>query len=444
MPAAIVPTLRNFVLADPLMLKRRLLSTACLLFCAVIFAYGAPAHAGAAEDWFERLATLTPQAALEQLEQAPPAYRQRSDYYYWLGVYSQKTGLPDAQVIEHLEHALMLNPDYAGAWYDYGLALCRIGDTASCQAVLETARTRFGTPPALKGEKEQLERPRFALAGEFRSNLGYSSNLNFGSGVESINVRLNGQDINLSLAGSSRAQSAFFADAALDLTLIPTDAPEFAATLTTYERLPAQNREVIGTYRAMVGDLIYAPTKTQRIGLQSYVMDDSRLGSLTAVGGWWQMQHSRQGTSSYLAVERRSPSGALASYLTLRGEQVAQVWRSLEVRVGVESDLPQGDRPGYSQLRSYFGWRLPLVIAGKGQLELGWRWQKAQDSQAYSFLFGDERRHIESRESRLRLSWPLGARTDLRLDARYTRQTSNIDLFELDEKYISIGVATRF
>ena len=451
MLAAITHTLRNFLLSGrasacrrPVAQKRNLLRTAGLLIGAIVASLGACQQAGAADDWFERLATLTPQAALEQLEQAPAAYRQRSDYYYWLGVYSQRAGLPDILVIEHFEHALMLNPNHAGAWYDYGLALCRTGDVASCQTVLETAHTRFGTPPALAGESGQLERPRFALAGEFRSNVGYSSNLNFGSGVESINLRLNGQDINLALASSSRAQSAFFGDAALDLKVIPTDAPEFTAMLTTYERFPQQNRDLIGDYRAIVGDLIYAPTPTQRVGLQGYSMNDSRLGSLSVVGAWWQLQQSRQGMATYLAAERRSPSGTLASYTTLRAEQVALIWRSLEGRIGAESDLPHGDRPGYSQQRLFLGWRLPVHILGQGQLELSGRWQDAQDSQTYSPLFGDEPRRISTRESRLRLSWPLGARVDLRFDARYTRQTSNIALFDLDEKYISAGIAARF
>jgi hypothetical protein len=401
-------------------------------------------QADAADDWFRHLSTLTPQAALERLEQAPLAYQQSGDYYYWLGVYAEKAKLPDMQVIEYFERALMLNPNHAGALYDYGLVLCRIGDVSSCQNVLQTAKTNFGTPPALAGENTPSERPRFALAGEFRSNVGYSSNLNFGSGVETINLRLNGQNVNLTLAGSSRAQSAYFGDAALNLSLVPTDFPQITATLSFYERFPLQNRELIGNLRATVGDLIYSLTPTQRLGLQAYVMNDSRLGSLAVNGIWWQLQHSGQDMSTYIAAEQRNPSGTLATYASLRAEHVARLWRSLEGRIGIENDLPQGDRPGYSQLRYFLGWRLPIKIFNKGQLELRGRWQNAQDSKAYSGLFGDERRRIETIESRLNLSWPLGARMDLLVDMRHTRQTSNIELFKLNENYISTGISARF
>ncbi len=411
------------------------------MLCVLALHCVGAARADAIGDWFVSLDQIPPETALQMLDEAPASYRQRGDYYYWLGVYTEKAGLPTAQAIAHFEHALMLDPNHAGAWYDYGLALCRIGDQASCQNVLETARARFGAPPALG---EAADRPMFALAGELRSNVGYSNNLNFGSGVESINLSLDGQDISLDLAATSRAQAAWFGDAALDVTLIPTDAPQLTATFTAYERLPLQNRELIGNYRVLVGDLIYAFTPSQRGGLQTYGIDDSNLGSLNVFGGWWQMQHEGLEASTLLGAERRNPSGSLASYTTLRAEYVARIWRSLEGRLGAEDDLPAGDRPGYSQRRWTVGLRLPLQIMERGQLEIGARWQDAQDTQAYSPLFGDVVRRITTREGRLRLSWPLAPRVDLRFDARYARQISNIDLFDLNEKYFTLGFAARF
>ena len=56
------------------------------------------------------------------------------------------------------------------------------------------------------------------------------------------------------------------------------------------------------------------------------------------------------------------------------------------VLADTEDDLPAGDRPGYSQRRWTVGVRLPLQIMERGQLEIGARWQDAQDTQAYSPL----------------------------------------------------------
>ena len=417
-------------------LSRHLAALACTLACLSSTA----AYADSWNEWLAGMAGLSPQAALERLQQAPAAYRQQADYFYWLGVYTLKAEAPLAQAIEYFEQALMLNPSHAGAWYDYGLVLCRTGDQASCQTILESARAHFGPPPALAN----VERPLLAISGEVRSHIGHSNNLNSGSQAEHINLWLDGQRIPLTLAGSSRAQGATFGDAAVDLRLVPTYAPQLALALNAYGRTPLQNRDLIGNYRVLAGELTYALTPYQRIGLHSYSMKDTQLGSLSALGTWWQMLHDQRGTHTLLAAERRAPSGSTPSYITLRAEAATRLWRGLEGRFGTESDLPDSNRPGHSQQRLILGLNLPLHILSKGKLEIAGRWQGAQDRAAYSPFFGDTRRKSQTQEIRLRFNWPLTPQIDLRTEARYIRQRSNIPLFDFNERMVSLGLAARF
>lgn len=282
---------------------RRLAAQACL----VVALASVRAHADAWSDWLAELSGLPAQTALQRLEQAPGQFRELADYYYWLGVYSQKAGMPAAQAIDHFEHALMLDPDHAGAWYDYGLALCQTGEQASCKAVLDHARSRFGLPPAL----QDRSLPRFLVSGEARGDIGYSSNLNAGSQAQSINLWLDGYPIPLLLADSGRAQPAWFAGAAFDLKLRPAQGQPLAATISAYARSPLQKRQQIGDYRVLAGEVGYSLAPDHRVGLHGYGMEDSRLGSLSVLGLWWQTTYGTGSTQTLLAAEQRNLSGEI-------------------------------------------------------------------------------------------------------------------------------------
>ncbi len=415
--------------------RQRAIRAACALALLTSFA----ARADDWDSWLEEVLKLSPQAAVQRLQEAPEHFWGKADYYYWLGVFTLKTGAP-ALAIEHFERALMIAPDHAGAWYDYGLAHCRKGDQASCRSILDTALSRFGPPPAL----HNIEQPRFMVSGEIRSHAGYSSNLNSGSTSDQINLWINGQAFPLLLAGSSRSQGASFSDAALDLRISPTHSPEIVANLSIYKRRPWENRDMIGDYSVLAGELSYLATSDQRIGLQSYELKDSRLGSLSVLGAWWQKQYGPSGTQTQLTIERRSPSSDLPSYYTLRAEGITYIHRGLELRTAIENDLPDSDRPGRSQKRLTLALSQHLKIMDKGRLELSGRWQGARDSDTYSPFFGDTHRKLQTWETRLRFNWPLTPQIDLRSEARYTRQRSNLSLFDLDERMITLGLAARF
>ncbi|WP_170285845.1 tetratricopeptide repeat protein [Propionivibrio limicola] len=414
---------------------RLTLSLALMLLCLGSRA----AHSQSWRDWIEQTHRLPPAAALERLENAPESFRQLADYYYWRGHYTKQTGGSTEAANELFEHALMLDPDHAGAWYDLGIGLCKAGDLDSCKTLLLSAKERFGAPPIAP---ESL--PAFIASGEIRTRLGYSNNLNAGSQTAALGLWLDGQRILLPLANASRAQASGFIDTTIDLQAIPTFAPRWSLALTAYGRHPFQHRDILGNYHLFAFESGYAVTAQQRTGVQTYRMEDSQQGSLAAHNLWWQYIHTASATQSRITAERRIPDGTAPSYTSLRAETVTPLWNTVIGRIALEYDLPENDRPGHSQQRETISFTLPLRIAGDGQLNLTGRWQYTHDSDAYSPLFGNERRTSRLWEARLAGRWPLNPRLDLLLDAGYSSQRSNIKLFDIDEGSVILGLGARF
>ena len=402
--------------------------------------FSAPGQAETWAQWRQGLQGLSPEAGLRQLQQAPAEFRELADYFYWLGVFTLKANGPVAQASEHFEHALMLDPEHAGAWYDYGLSLCKGGQYASCQTVLNTAQERFGPPPLLKDATP----PRFFLTGEARSHVGYSSNLNAGSRASELTLWLGGEAIPMQLASASRAQGAAFADAGIDLKVVPAENPQLAMAFSAFGRRPLQQRATIGDYSVLAGEISYATTPTQRIGMQAYAMNDTELGSLQVFNTWWQFQRQPGDPRALLVAERRLPDGHLPDYSTLRAEVSYPIWRRLTGRFAIEQDLAENDRPGRSQRRWLAEVTLPLQILGKGSLDISGRWLNARDSAPYSAFFGDTRRKSDLWETRLQFSWPLADGIALRSEARYTRVDSNLALYNQSERMVMLGLAFRF
>src|SRR5690606_16152545 len=94
---------------------RTLLLGACL---SVAAAAGAPAHAAAP---------------------APAVAAVRA---YDAGLDARARGDEHGAAL-YFEQALMLEPAFAGAWFDYGLALCQLGDPLGCRNILAQAVDQF-------------------------------------------------------------------------------------------------------------------------------------------------------------------------------------------------------------------------------------------------------------------------------------------------------------
>ncbi|MFD2447226.1 tetratricopeptide repeat protein [Vogesella fluminis] len=326
-----------------------------------------------ADNWQEmqaQLATLSPQDALQALLQAPPAIRQQTEYHYWLGTYALQAG--DTQLaITHLEQALLLQPDHAGAWYDYGMALCRDGQRTSCQNILEAAKARYGLPPAL----QQQTGPAITINGELRSHVGRSSNYNAGSQADRMDILLSGQSISLPLSGDSRAQAASYHDIALDLQLFSHRLPSISLNTGFYARRPISGQQTLAEYGNWHGELSHE-SGNQRLALNLAVFKDSLLGRQSKIGLWWQGRQAALGWQTGIEQNRTQQQ----PYLTLNAGSSLILGRAGQIRLTAEQDQRQTTRPGQSQRRLAIGYNLPLLLLQTARLDAGYRWQQARDS----------------------------------------------------------------
>lgn len=121
---------------------------------------------------------------------------------------------------DHLERALLFNPEHKEARVDYAIALAGVGDLASAQAMLNALLGEPDLPPRLR---ENLQNQRNALAGldstgwETRvtatTRLGHDSNLSGAPNLATLTLTVAGQPVLLPLDESYKARAGSYARA---------------------------------------------------------------------------------------------------------------------------------------------------------------------------------------------------------------------------------------
>lgn len=127
---------------------------------------------------------------------------------------------------DHLERALLFNPDLKEARVDYAIALAGAGDIVSAQAMLDGLLSEPGLPPWLR---ESLQTQSNALAGvegtgwltrmSITTRLGHDSNLSGAPNLGSLTLTVAGQPVLLPLDESYQARSGTYARADLQLEM---------------------------------------------------------------------------------------------------------------------------------------------------------------------------------------------------------------------------------
>ena len=406
----------------------------------------------AAANWPPFLATVqagSPAQALQQLQAAAPRFATLADYQYWLGVYLDATGAPPQNAAAQYELALLMDPAHAGAWFDYGLILCRMGQQASCVGLLAEAQRRFGTPPIARAKPL----PPSLLKGEWRLELGHSSNYNRGSSAQLIPVLIDGERFNLELDPAYRARSAAYARAALSLSYLLPQQPTLELRAELAQRLPFVSQTSRLADNTL--ELSWQASATQRYALSVQQLRDSQFGSLNIYGlRWRHLAAAGAQPGSYLlidaALERRSPSQPQSSYASGMA-QLGYLWRPQRNLVataiaGLERDLPSPLRAGGGQRRA----RVSLSISAtnllphSGTLGLLLRHTHSRDTDPYSPLFGNTRRSNQALELAATARWPINPKADLLAELSRYNQRSNIGLFIQTENQLSLSWIQRF
>jgi hypothetical protein len=399
-------------------------------------------------QWLTGLAGLSPEAALAQLRQAPDRFTALADYHYWLGVYLQASQHPLTDVATEFELALLTDPSHAGAWFDYGLVQCRLGQASSCQSILLEARRRFGTPPAVP----EFRPPSAPWHGEVRVGLGHSSNYNLGGSSQTIPIQLGPSTLALELDPAYRPIAAAYQRMELDLAYRSALQPALEARASLMHRSPLRRKEVLSSYDSAALDLIWHARPAHYFSVYLQTLLDSELGSFQMQGLRWRYlrQDAQADTVWIAAVERRQPVAPQSNYNTL----AAQVRRagsysaggSYYAALGAERDLPQDQRPGSSQTRLQFsaGLEQANLLPGRATARLSLQLVQIRDAQAYSPLFGNIRRQNTQADMSLALRWPLANTSYLQAELRRFVQHGNLALFSQSDMQLNLDLGYRF
>ncbi len=349
------------------------------------------------------------------------------------------------------EQALMLSPLFAGAWFDYGITLCDLGDPAGCRNILASAIRQFGLPPALRQSLGNVLRVQ---QGELRLGLGASTNLLRATSADDLTLLLDGVEVRAFLDEGYRERGGALAEAGLSyqsiwplhdvtlkidgLTRRPFDA-SLPALVAGYAE--------IGMGLGRLGLDGLGLNARSRAGVLALSVNEGYLGGLSAGGLWLEHQLSPAGPIIRGAIERRKPRDGAGWYTTRLAARVpiTHQWRA---NLAFEYDSPQAERAGESQTRYAFDLRhernLPAVAGYLPRLELNAGVLHARDRRAYSPLFGDRRN--------TRTRWQLGAEVSINLNRDWrvglgvlaARQNASIPLFDYRELSTMLSLTWRF
>ncbi|GAA5236536.1 tetratricopeptide repeat protein [Verticiella sediminum] len=341
----------------------------------------------------------------------------------------------------HFEQAALLDPDFAGAWYDYGLALCELGDPVGCRNILSAALEQFGPPP---GVATLTPRALRAHAGELRVGVGASTNLSRSTAAEDLTLLLDGVPIVAHLDARYRERGGAYAEAGFTWeTRWPMQ--DISLRMELNARRPF-SRE-LPDFHAGLAEVGIGVAPRSRVGLIALGVDEDYLGAIRSVGAWAEHRFSPQGMALRATLERREPSGQ-PGWWTTRLLSSLPLGEATVLNAGLEYDFAQEQRAGRAQYRASLdlrqGYTLPQVGRYVPRLVLGAGVLHARDTDPYSPLFGDVRNHRTRWQLSSDLSVNLNRQWRVNLGLYAARQSSAIDLLDYKEATATLSVTYVF
>ncbi len=439
-----------------------------LLFFLLLWAGAVRACPGDAD---ERLPPPDQLATLEQaLAQRAAECGSHAGYLAYHGAVLNALGRP-AEAAVLLEHALLLDPQRAGAQIDYAQALAALGDRASATTLLRDVLARPDVPGALRAPLErrldaidvlrrQDARAGFSTlrewagtgwqrAGSLTFKLGRDSNLNSAPSHSALTLTLPEGDAVLLLADRFRPRAGgaalveasgqlirpmaggaalqFYGEARL------RDSP--SASATNYQQLQAGGAwsqplaSGFALFGAGASELVYGGDALYRAVRFSASRDwqaNHCRPSLGVEGEWRRYPVVRELDSRYSGLS----GGATCNFGSDR----------LALRVRGGQDTAQADRPGgdQSQADVRLVWGRPL--AG-GRLGADLLWYHQRDSIGYSpLLENGATRRLDRASAYLEYAYPVAAGWSAVASVESLVQRSNLALFDLSGRAFYLGV----
>lgn len=391
-----------------------------------------------------------------------------------------------ADAADHLERALMLEPNLKDAQFSYAIAMTGLGDLAAAQALLDNLLQDPQLPAPLRerlGEqRNMLTRPQAeAVQGSFLAakeawqsrvtlgtRLGYDSNLLGAPNLESLTLTFAGQTLDLPLDASYLARGGAYArvEAQLDVRRFDAMGAQWSALVALRSRnssasVGADSMQFDfslerSSAHSMLGN--YANVSVSAFQPQS----GSRYAATGLGGGWAGTWRAGSGQPCQARAGLEVQDRQYQSLSVLSGRYNGQAaaitcdlpdgaqW-ALGLRTGrdqaLDSARPGGDQAQSSlRLSTFTPLAAPLLrLAATNPLPpaatvLSYDYALQQDTNGYSAYIDSGRTRVVRRQSvRLELQQPIShtARWVLGLD--WASQSSTLALFQQQSWGASVG-----
>ena len=378
------------------------------------------------------------------------------------------------EAAEHLERAILFNPDDVAPQMGYAIALAGSGDTLSALQLMGGLLARADLPEPQRASL-MAARARWAQAATASLQqtrlhaglrMGYDNNLLGAPNLTSLTLTFPGEVVNLPLDGSNLPQPGAYlrADARLDHTRILPDGTRWDVNLGLLQRHSRSVPEAGSSQaEALVERSRLAPpqgtgSQTQAghyINTTAALLDarsGTRYRSLGAAAGWqWQTPAPQGGTCQWRlggeAQHRSLQSNPLLSgrYMGVAaqwgcsGLADAPQWR-LALRAGHDAPT-QAQRPGGAQaeyaVRGLYSMPIGPASAWLAEAELS----HTRDATGYSPLLDNgARRRLHRVALRTEVQHTLQPGLSLLAGAELVAQQANLPLFNMRSRGIYLGL----
>lgn len=373
---------------------------------------------------------------------------------------------------DHLERALLFEPEHRQARVDYAIALAGVGDVASAQGMLDLLLSEPGLPPQLRESLQrqytllaELDGTRWQTRITATARLGHDSNLGGAPNLGSLTLTVAGQPVLLPLDESYRARAGVYARADVQLEM-RRNLPD-GSRWDLIAGVRARRSPTVSSAGTSTADILLernhqyaregdARTSGPYAGVAIGFLQTQagiRYASVGAMAGWamhWreglaqgcqgrmggelqQRQHQTNGilTGHYaglvvgLACERESGSQAL---LSLRaGQDSAQ-----------NSTRPGGDQQQASLRLAFYSplsaWNRQAKYAAlrAGGMLFDVEVSRYQDAAGYSpVLQGGAIRNLNRQTARIEYQSAVAEKLQWVVGVEWVRQRSSLELFQL-------------
>ncbi len=393
---------------------------------------------------------------------------------YQLGIAALEAGRP-AVAQQALERAVLVRPDFAGAWVDLALAHARMGEAEVAQQIVAHVQSSFDVPVPLREQLRKLQaelgQPPLqraqrgpALLGErggyLQLSAGSDSNANLGlaSSVFSL-TPIGGPPLQVTIPPSARAASDSFVQLRGDWQQQLKPGPQ--QTGRVY--LTGQYKEFTTLKEFSLGDAAVSYTHEYALAPDGWALEGVAGARAITMGG------------NRLATNLTAGVGLVAYAKECRwGARVASETRDFGFTGYVDADVPsltlsatcRQERSQTSAVLSYARDEPRGLRAGgrTDRLELGVHYARQltprlmmaafgmlgvyRDAQSYSPLLGSgAQREITRSSARLALFWefnPAHPEWQLHAELEHLQDRSNLDLFNLQNTRMNVGIRYQY